>query len=316
MKYTEIGRAKVSNMSLGTVQLGMNYGIANTGGKPDQQKSFSMLREALEHGITSLDTARGYGDSEKVLGGFFEEGSYKGEFPFLTTKFFTTVPVGSSDAIVEKEIIESVETSLSLLKVKKVNCILMHRPEDMTKHGDIVPKTLKSLINRGYTDIVGASIYFPEEVETMLQNDLYQAIQIPMSLFDQKLIHQGYLRRLHEKNIGVFVRSVFLQGLFFLDPDNMGDPDLARYAAPHLKTLRRLAERSGMSVAQFAISFIRDIPGVTSLVLGADTPEQVRENIALLDGPAIGEAERNEALKAFSDVDLEGIMTVLRRPKA
>lgn len=316
MKYTDISGHKVSSMSLGTVQLGMNYGIANHNGKPDQQKSFSMLKEALEHGITSLDTARGYGDSENVLGSFFKEGGYKGELPFLTTKFFTTVPSGSPDAMVEKEIIESVETSLSYLKVKKVNCILMHRAEDMTKHGNIVPKTLEGLIKRGYTDIVGTSVYFPHEVATMLENDLYQAIQIPMSLFDQKLIHQGYMKRLEEKHIGVFVRSVFLQGLFFLDPDSMGDPDLAQHAGPHLRKLRTLAERSGMSVAQFAISFIRDIPGVTSLVLGADTPEQVRENIALLDGPAIGEAELHEAFTVFSNVDLEAIMTVLRRPKA
>lgn len=315
MKYTELAGQKVSNMSLGTVQLGLNYGIANRYGKPDKQKSYSLLNEALKNGITSLDTARGYGDSEQVIGSFFKQSDLKGKIPFITTKCFTTVPAGSPDAVVEKEIIDSVETSLTNLGLNKVNCILLHRPDDMIKHGSIVPKTLERLIKRGYTDITGASIYQPEEVETMLQNDLYGAIQIPMSLFDQKLLHGGYLKRLKERGIGVFVRSVFLQGLFFLNPDQIDNPDLKVHAAPHLKTLRKLAEKADMSLAQFAISFIRDLPGVTSLVLGAETPEQVKENIALIDGPVIDDELRNVAYHSFSDVNLKAIMSVLSGPK-
>lgn len=315
MKYTEVAGKKISNMSLGTVQLGMNYGIANDAGKPDRTKSFNMLSAALESGITSLDTARGYGESEDVLGAFFKSGMYQGETPFLTTKFMTTVPVGSPDAVVEKEIITSIEASLSKLGVSKVDCILMHRGEDMTKHGDIVPKTLESLVKKGYTSVVGASIYTSDEVETMLQNDLYQAIQVPMSLFDQKLIHGGYIERLNQKNICVFVRSVFLQGLFFLDPEKITDPDLQKYAGPYLRSLREMAQHENMSIAQFAVSFIRDVPGVTSLVLGADTPDQVKEDIVLLDGSQISEKTRSEAADLFKAVDFEAIMTVLRRPK-
>ncbi|NLJ41278.1 MAG: aldo/keto reductase [Clostridiales bacterium] len=315
MKYTLLAGHKVSNISLGTVQLGINYGIANELGKPDRQKSYSMLEEALKNGITSLDTAHSYGDSEEVLGGFFARGGYGDKMPFITTKFFTTAPAGSPDSVVEREIMTSVETSLKRLGLKKVNCLLMHRPEDMIQHGDIVPRTLEKLIKEGYTDIVGASIYQPEEVETLLQNDLYSAIQIPMSLFDQKLYHMGYLERLEKRKVGVFVRSVFLQGLFFLDPEHIQDPDLQIHAAPHIRTLKKLAEKSGLSIAQFAVSFIRDLPGVTSLVLGADTPEQIKENILLVDGPPIPEELREESYKAFAGVDLKAIMSVLSRPK-
>lgn len=314
MKYTKIAGKELSSMSLGTVQLGLNYGIANKDGKPDRQKSFAMLNAALENGVTSLDTARGYGDSEQVLGSFFKQ--YNADLPFITTKFYTTVPSGSGDAAVEKEIVESIESSLERLGVKKVNCVLMHRAEDMTKHGSIVSKTLEKLIKKGYTDIAGASVYYPEEVDEMLKNELYQAIQIPMNLFDQKLIQNGHLEKLRKREICVFVRSIFLQGLFFLDPSRMNIPELETYAAPHIRTLRRLAERADMSIAQFAVSFVRDLPGVTSLVLGADTPEQVLEDIGLADGPPIGESVYREALQAFSDVEFEKIMDVLRRPKA
>ena len=98
MKYTTIAGKKLSNMSLGTVQLGMNYGIANDAGKPELSKSFDMLSAALESGITSLDTARGYGDAEDVLGQYFKSGRYTGEMPFLTTKFSTNLPAGTPAA--------------------------------------------------------------------------------------------------------------------------------------------------------------------------------------------------------------------------
>lgn len=68
-----INGKSVSKMTLGTVQLGLNYGIANTHGQPDEKKSNDMLLSAIENGITSFDTARGYGTSEDVLGNFFRK---------------------------------------------------------------------------------------------------------------------------------------------------------------------------------------------------------------------------------------------------
>ena len=57
-----------SRLLLGTVQFGLNYGIANTQGKPSFERVKAILRTALDNGITSLDTAAAYGDSEEVLG--------------------------------------------------------------------------------------------------------------------------------------------------------------------------------------------------------------------------------------------------------
>ena len=122
MRYTEVAGRKISGMSLGTVQLGMNYGIANNGGQPDLQQSFSMLHAALDRGVTSLDTARAYGNAEDVLGAFLKE--HSGELPFLTTK----VPRFDldDDREIEAFIVESVETSLEKLGVSKVNCVMLH----------------------------------------------------------------------------------------------------------------------------------------------------------------------------------------------
>ncbi len=308
MKQCVVNGKPLSNFTLGTVQLGVNYGIANNAGKPSREKSFEMLRAALAAGVTSLDTASAYGDAEDVLGMFFAREQLD-EAPFVTTKF-----------IAEREnpaqsVCDSLNASLKKLQISSVDAFLMHRWADMEQYGEAVPDTLAALAQEGKIGVYGPSVYRPEEIDIMFENPGYQAIQIPMNLFDQKLIHMGYLDEMKQRGITVFVRSVFLQGLFFLEPDEIRDPLLIEAAVPHLSALRRMAEQENMSVAQFAISFIRDIPGVTSLVLGADTPAQIQENVALMEGPAISEAVRKEAAERFRHVDMEKIMSVLSRGK-
>ena len=61
-------RARVGEMTLGTAQLGLKYGVANRTGKPNRETATSMVRDAIGHGVTTLDTARAYGDAEEVLG--------------------------------------------------------------------------------------------------------------------------------------------------------------------------------------------------------------------------------------------------------
>ena len=120
---------------------------------------------------------------------------------------------------------------------------------------------------------------------------------------------------MQERDYTVFVRSVFLQGLFFLDPEKIDDPILLEHAAPKIRLLREIAEANNMTVAQLAIAFMRDCAGVTSLVLGADTPEQVMNNVAYFDTPALDESVMCLLQKEFAFVDIPEIMKVLSRPK-
>ena len=314
MNLTVISGKQLSKMTLGTVQLGMNYGIANQGGQPNTVQSNSMLSYALENGVTSLDTAGTYGTSEDILGKFLRYQNLERQ-PFLTSKLTINLPNTANQKSVEEAMYHSVETSLERLGVSKLDCLLLHQPEDMTKHGKIVPKVMEQMVVKGYTSMAGVSVYLPEELDIMMQNDVYQATQVPMNLFDQKLIERGYINTMQRKNIVVFVRSVFLQGLFFLEPDKITDPLLNKYAYPHLVTLRTLCREADMSIAELAISFIRDIPGVTSLVLGADTKEQVIDNIHYMNAPQLSDKMRQKVTEVFRTVNIEKIMEVLRRPK-
>lgn len=302
---------KISPMTLGTVQLGMNYGIANDAGKPDEEKSFSILRTALENGVTALDTARAYGDSELVIGRFLKQ--WQGKLPAIVTK----IPKlqGDSPKELEKFATESVEQSLERLGVNKVSAVMLHGAKDPIIHGKACADAVKALLDHGYTDRVGVSIYTAEDIEGMLPYDIFSVTQVPMSIFDQQLIAGGFIDKLKQRDYTVFVRSVFLQGLFFLDPEKVTDPILVEHAVPKIRLIQQIAADLGMSVAQLAIAFMRDCAGVTSLVLGADTPEQVKSNIAYFDAPALDEATMTLLKKEFAFVNIPEIMKVLSRPK-
>ncbi len=310
MKYTGTGNKKLSAMTVGTVQFGMNYGIANTEGKLSDEQSFAMLRTAFKNGITSLDTARGYGTAEEVIGRFLK--NHTGALPYITTKFLRHE---NDEKGLEKHVIHSVEESLERLGVPKVDAILLHNVGDMFEYGNKIAKITEKLIQRGYTDQIGVSIYTQTDLEEMLKYPQYTVTQLPMSIFDQRLIASGATEKLKERGYTVFVRSVFLQGLFFLNPDKIEDPILAKHAVPNLYRLGEIAKSAGMTIAELAIAFIRDTAGVTSLVLGADTAEQVRENISYFETPELSKKMLAQLQNEFKEVNIPEIMKVLSRPK-
>ena len=316
----EAAGCRISAMSLGTAQLGMNYGISNQEGRPDRTRSFEILRTALGVGVNALDTARAYGDSEEVLGDFFKNNPESKEKVFITTKLSSGLPAGSPAKDVEKALIQSLETSLDTLGLPKVNYLLLHNAADMRNHGPIVAETLRRFIAQGLTDFTGVSVYHPEEADFLLENEVYQAVQLPANVLDQRFIRTGVLDRLSKRGIQVFVRSAFFQGLLLMEAEQIEDPGLKKYAVPHLLTLRRLSENAGMSVARFALYFLRDFPGVTSIVIGADNPEQVLQNITFFDASStknyfLDEKTHHLAQISFENVDYAAIMAVLSRPK-
>ena len=302
---------KISQMTLGTVQLGMNYGISNDLGMPDEEKSFSMLRSALENGVNALDTARAYGVSEEVIGKFLK--TWDGETPYIATK---VKPVGDDSSQVENNVINSVETSLQKLGVNKVDSIMLHQTKDLYQHKEKIAAAMEKLLKMGYTDQIGVSIYTKEDIDEILKYPQFSVTQVPISIFDQRIIASGHNLKLKDRGYTVFVRSVFLQGLFFLDPDKIEDPILLEHAAPKIKLLRDIAKSEDMSIAQLAIAFMRDTVGITSLVLGADTTDQVKQNISYFNTPTLSQKIMKQLNEEFANVNIPEIMKVLSRPKA
>lgn len=315
MEYTEINGKKVSKISLGTVQLGMDYGIANKTGAPSMRQSFDILETALSGGITAVDTARSYGCAEDVLGEFFR--SYGKELPFITTKYKCNLNDDADYAAVERDVFQSVETSLKKLNINKIDCLLLHNVfSTEIKQGANVSRAFEKLIKENYIKTAGLSVArYAEEIDAMLQYDVFRAAQTPMNILDVRVLSGGYLDKLIARGVYVFVRSVFFQGLFFLDSDKIENPALKELAGKYIKKIRLIAEEENMSVSELAIAYIRDMKGVTSLVLGAETKEQVTENLKFLNSPAISENGRRKIREQLSGADVLAIMRELAAPK-
>lgn len=315
MKDIIINNKKVSKISLGTVQLGLNYGIANNEGKPSLEKSFGILDNALSGGITAIDTARSYGNSEEVIGKYLKQ--TKHNVPFITTKYKCSVDESADYNAVEKDVFNSVETSLNMLGVEKIDCLLLHNAYYKGVYqGKNISKAFEKLIAKNIVGITGLSMSrFTEEIDDMFNYDVFTATQVPMNIFDIRLIKNGSYKKMLDRDIKIFVRSIFFQGLFFLKPEKIENEGLKKLVAENIYQLQEIARTEKMSIAQLAISFIRDLDGVSSLVLGADNENQVMENLSYINSPSISALGRDKLQKLAENIKIIEIMQELARPK-
>jgi aryl-alcohol dehydrogenase-like predicted oxidoreductase len=304
MKYTAYHAYQFSALTLGTAQLGLPYGVSNQTGIPAPEEAREMLAYAGEVGINTFDTARTYGYSENVLGSYSEK--HDSGLSHIVSKFKISAENMMDQERAWREVLASVKTSLETLKISRLPVCLLHKgAEPMHEVMQILPEILRRLKSEGLIDIGGVSAYFPEDIPYFLEEPDVEATQVPLNIFDQRLIRSGNLDQLHAQGKLVFVRSVFLQGLFFMQPEQLTGN--LQNAKKHLKKLIDLAGQAEMSVAQLAFSFVRDLPAVDSIVVGAVNRQQISENVDLLNGPAIPREISAGIAEAFLQVEEEVI---------
>jgi aryl-alcohol dehydrogenase-like predicted oxidoreductase len=180
--------------------------------------------------------------------------------------------------------------SLEALGVDRVDGYLLHRASDMRQPG--VVHALRELVASRRVGAFGISAYRPEQIEDALRIDDLSLLQCPISLFDQRAIKAGLLEQCHQRRIVVFARSIFLQGSLLMDPERL--PHFLSELARPLKALREIAHVSGRSVTELALLAVRDLPGISSIVIGAESADQVREWIRVLDAPPLSASLREE----------------------
>ena len=185
----------------------------------------------------------------------------------------------------------------------RIPIYLLHRASDINAYGGLVIESLLRLKQEGLIEVLGVSVYTPEEVVKALEVEAIIAIQVPINIFDHRLIKEGLLNQLKNRNFIVFARSIFLQGLFFLDRRNL--PSALALTEKPLERLQELSNEHKIAISQLALTFVRDLSGITSLVIGAETPNQVLENVKLMRSPPLSTEIRKEIMSTFSDMPLE-----------
>lgn len=263
---------------LGTVQFGLPYGIANRSGQPSYETVRSIIAAAYEGGVNCFDTAPGYGISEEVIGQTLTELGVADKIT-VVTKAVRVIDELLSETAAEKLITETALRSLQRLKLEVLPVYLFHTEEHF-RHIEVLLK----LKERGLVRHVGVSVMTPEACCRIIDSGLVEAVQVPTNFFDRRFTGAGVFQKAKKKGVAVFVRSVYLQGLIFLS-DTETPPELSA-VIPARRRIQSLAAEVGINLDELAVRYVFGIPGFTSVIVGVDSPEQMRRNLTFLSkGP-------------------------------
>ncbi len=172
---------------------------------------------------------------------------------------------------VEKVFLES----LAALKMDSIYGYLIHKFEDYLLNKGLWEQ-MKELKNKKKVRKIGFSLYNPEELETLFSNDvIFDIIQVPYSIFDRRFA--GYFKTLKSKGVEIHVRSVFLQGLVFLEPQGL--PENLNKAKDYLFRLRSVAAVNGVSINSICLNFALLNPLVDKVVIGVDCADHFKNNL-------------------------------------
>ena len=263
---------RTSRLVLGTAQLGMNYGISNRTGKPDLITAESIVKTAWESGICEFDTAQAYGESEKTLGHCLSRLGITKKASIISK------PHPDLDHLNLTKMQMALEASLNNLKSDHLYGYLLHR-EELLDHWD---KGLGEILvnfveKKRLVENIGISVYSPERAIQALGNDHISIVQIPSNILDRRFENAGVFELAGRLRKTVYVRSVFLQGLILMNDDEV--PSILNEARPFIRKISDLVLQNEMNKLKLAIGYTKYAYPNAKIVIGAETQEQVIENV-------------------------------------
>jgi len=254
-------------LGLGTAQFGMQYGISNNE-RCSKDDIPEILDKAAQHEVLFLDTAPSYGESERLLG----ELSPKNQLFNIITK----IPSLESSDYVSGMLFTTLEGSLRRLKTQSVYGLLMHNADDLLlPSGQKIWKEMQELKALGLVKKIGVSVYTSEQVERLTNLYRLDLVQLPLNVFDQRLLHNGYLSNLKKMQVEIHVRSVFFQGLLLMELNDI--PYFFDPIKVNIESYNRWLAENKISRLQAALSFIASIKEVDLAVVGINSLQHLRE---------------------------------------
>lgn len=264
---------KVSRLSLGTVEIGMDYGIG--GRMPSRADAGRLLNRALDAGINLIDTARAYGVAEERIGEAIS--GRRREF-VLTSKALAD----------PGQIAASIETSLRALRTDVIDVMMLHSASlEAIERGDALLE-LERARAAGKIRFTGASVYGEEAALAAIRRGGYDCLQVAYSALDRRPEDAVFAEAVAQ-DVGIQARSVLLKGVL---------TDRRRQLPTEMRQVAEAAEAIGEPLVEGAYRYaISSTPPHTVLV-GTAAVEELDEAIGwIAQGPlAPEEIERIRAL--------------------
>lgn len=258
-------------LGLGTVQFGLDYGVANSDGMTPRSEVERILRIADDNGIRILDTAAMYGESESVLGITLPQ---QHEFKIVTkTPSFRTNRITSHQA---KRLRTAFNESLERLRQDRLYGLLLHHADDLlSPGGDLLFEEMRRLSTAGLVEKIGVSVYTAGQIDSVLTNIVPDLVQLPVNILDQRLIQGGYLAKLKDLGVEIHARSVFLQGLLLMDTAAL--PGSLAILQSHIKQLETFLDEHSLTRLQGALMFMAQQPELDTVLVGVCSGDQLMD---------------------------------------
>lgn len=255
-----------SKIILGTVQLGLDYGINNKSGKPDLIEAFEILSSAYKNGIRILDTAEAYGSSQEVIGSFHKKNP--------ETKFNVISKVSKYGNLGNFK--DNVLKSLKVLEIESFYGYMVHNYQTLKENPSIYTEML-NIKNDGFTKLIGISLYENEEIRDVIDNYRFDFIQIPFNILDNHSFRGEIIEKARKSGLRIHTRSSFLQGLFFMDvnalPKSMGP------LKKGLESIKGICARHSIEVQDLSLGYVNSKSYIDQIVIGVDSNKQLLSNL-------------------------------------
>jgi len=258
-------------IGLGTVQFGMDYGVSNQDGMTPPSEVSAILQYAWANDITLLDTAAAYGNCEDILGQTIPANS---SFKVVTkTPIFSNQKIKNQDAT---DLLNAFHNSLRKLNQPSLYGLLVHHSGDLLKDdGEYLWNAMRGLKDQGFVEKIGASVYSPLEIDGLVDRYPLDLIQLPLNVFDQRMLITGQLQHLKSRGIEIHSRSVFLQGLLLMAQEDA--PSYFDNIKSHMKRYRDEMEKQGITPIKAALAFVFNLTEIDSIIIGVNNKKHLEE---------------------------------------
>ncbi len=289
MRLRKLGNTGLtaSEVSLGTAEIGLDYGFKGSPqySRPSLQDSIRLIHRAVDRGINWLDTARAYGDSEEVIGRALKDLS---PGPRISSKVIFDHPVSEMGAAAQRnQVFQSIESSLRALQVEAIDLLYIHNATEKLLRETAIRDSLEEARSQGKIRLAGATCYGEEDALAVLKDPLFQVLQVPFSLLNQKMRRRVFPEAAR-KGVGVFVRSVFLRGVLTPQIDS-----LPERLAPLREQASKILQVLGSEVdglAEAAVRFCLSLPEISSVLMGLKNEAELESNVSGLSRGPLPEA--------------------------
>lgn len=294
----------VKKLVFGCAQLGMDYGISNSNGKPLQAISDDLIKFAITNGVKFLDTARIYGDSEHVIGCTLNSGwQNRAEIITKLAPFDEGLGIVNFDTI-NTYVDASVFASCVALRRDTLDVLMLHRASYLLNWNGAVWRRVLEHKNSGRVKALGVSVQTPEELQIVLGLSDVELIQLPFNILDWRwsaLVDKVRAEK-NRRSLIVHCRSALLQGLLVSDVDKNWYHAHVEDPATITKWLEsQVFVNNVSSVVALCLGYVKSMDWIDGVVVGMENIGQLLENIKIFSSVdlSIAQVRDIEASRPF-----------------